>query len=71
MSEKLQNGASVGEDITLYMRLSVDVPNKVYKGCLLKFQVESKWFIISETGMSMLFLKSANLVAFHSTPNYL
>jgi hypothetical protein len=59
MSEKLQNGASVGEDTTLYMWLSGDAPNKVYKGFSLKFQVDSKWFIYSETGMSMLFLKSA------------
>ena len=71
MSEKLQNGASVGEDTTLYMRLSGDVPNKVHKSRLLKFQVESKWFIFSDTGMSMLYLKSANFVALYSTPNYL
>jgi len=36
MSEKLRNGASVGEDTTLYMWLSDDAPNKVYKGLLVK-----------------------------------
>jgi hypothetical protein len=71
MSEKLQNGASVGEDTTLYMWPSGDAPNKAHKGCSLKFQVESKWFIYSETGMSMLFLKYAKLVAIDSTQIYL
>jgi len=49
------------------MWLSGDAPNNVYKGPLLKFQVESKWFIFSETGMSMLFLKYAKFSghAFH------
>jgi hypothetical protein len=69
MSEKLQNGASVGEDTTLYMWVSGDTPNKAYKGCLLKFQVESKWFIFSEAGLPVLFVKSAKSVALHSTPN--
>jgi hypothetical protein len=47
---------------------SGDAPNKVYKGYLLNLQVESKWFICGETGMSILYLISAKLVAFLSTP---